>query len=61
VRLTLSDGDTIQGIPGAPAAAVSASELDDTGYPRWVTLAGRSVDLADVRQATIVFPSAAAR
>jgi hypothetical protein len=60
VRLTLSDGGVVEGVPGVPASDVSASdELNESGYARWITLAGRTVDLGDVRQATIVHPPAA--
>ena len=59
VRLTLSDGGVVEGVPILPASVVSAAdEVDDTGYGRWISLAGTTVDLADVRQATIVYPSA---
>ena len=58
VRLTLRDGVVVQGVPHMPAAAASVQELDDTGYPRWVTLGGRTVDMTEVREATIVFPPA---
>jgi hypothetical protein len=61
VRLTLSDGGVVEGVPGAPASeGPPGEELDDSGYARWIRLAGTSVDLADVRQATIVRPAAPA-
>jgi hypothetical protein len=61
VRLTLSDGGVVEGVPGAPASDVPAGEeLDDSGYMRWISLSGTSVDLADVRQATIVHPASRA-
>jgi hypothetical protein len=57
VRLTLSDGAFVEGVPRAPASDPSPhDELDDSGYVRWINLAGTTVDLADVRQATIVHP-----
>jgi hypothetical protein len=57
VRLTLSDGGVVEGIPVAPASDMPGEELDDSGYVRWIHLAGTRVDLADVRQATIVHPA----
>jgi hypothetical protein len=58
VRLTLSDGGVVEGVPGAPASDLWAvDEIDDTGYRRWIRLEGRTVDLSDVRQATIVYPA----
>jgi hypothetical protein len=60
VRLTLSDGGVVEGVPGAPASAVPGEELDDSGYVRWFVLDGTRVDLAEVRQATIFRPPAAA-
>lgn len=59
VRLTLSDGSVVEGVPGAPSDAPQGEELDDSGYARWIRLAGTSVDLADVRQATFVHPDCA--
>jgi hypothetical protein len=60
VRLTLSDGGVVEGVPAGPASDVRGEELDDSGYVRWIDLAGTRVDLADVRQATIVHPAAPA-
>ena len=58
VRLTLSDGGVVEGVPGAPTSDTSlGEELDDSGYARWIRLAGTRVDLADVRKATIVHPA----
>jgi hypothetical protein len=58
VRLTLSDGRVIDGVPLEPASDPAADdELDDTGVRRWVELSGVKVDLADVRQAVIVHPA----
>jgi hypothetical protein len=57
VRLTLSDGGVVEGVPGQPASDIAGrDELDDSGYARRLSLAGTNVDLADVRQATIVYP-----
>jgi hypothetical protein len=57
VRLTLSDGGVVEGVPGAPVSNGSPDDqLDDSGYARWIRLGGTTVDLADVRQATIVRP-----
>ena len=61
VRLTLSDGGAVEGVPVVPASDVSpGEELDDSGYRRWVHLGGTHVDLADVRQAAIFCPPARA-
>ena len=58
VRLTLSDGSMVAGIPLAPASdAARDNELDDTGVVRWIELSSARVDLADVRQAAIVHPA----
>jgi hypothetical protein len=60
VRLTLSEGGVVEGVPVAPLSGVwPAEEVDDTGYGRWISLGGTTVDLADVRQATIVHPGTA--
>jgi hypothetical protein len=57
VGLTLSDGGVIEGIPHRPASGGRlGDELDDSGYVRWIDLEGSGVDLADVREATIVRP-----
>lgn len=57
VRLTLSDGRVVEGVPVEPASAASRSdELDDTGYVRWIDIGGVRVELAAVRQAAIVHP-----
>jgi hypothetical protein len=57
VRLTLSDGVVVEGVPGAPASDPSAAdELDDSGYTRWIGLDGTRIDLTDVREAAIVRP-----
>ena len=57
VRLTLSDGGEVEGVPVAPVSHAPGEELDDSGYARWIRLAGVRVDLTDVRQATIVRPA----
>ena len=58
VRLTLRDGGVVEGVPVAPASTVSPDdELGDSGYRRWITIAGTSVDLSDVREAAIVYPA----
>lgn len=57
VRLTLIDGGVVEGIPAGPASdSRRRDELDDSGYVRWIDIEGRRVDLADVREATIVRP-----
>ena len=57
VRLTLSDGGVVEGVPRAPASDVSVGdELDDSVYRRWIMLEATTVDLADVRAAAIVRP-----
>jgi hypothetical protein len=59
VRLTLSDGRVIEGIPSARMDDASgAEELDDTGYARRIRLAGERVDLTEVCEAAIVRPLA---
>jgi hypothetical protein len=57
VRLTLTDGTVIEGVPSEPVADASqGDEIDDTGYGRWIEVAGARIDLVTVRQATIVHP-----
>ena len=57
VRLTLTGGAVVEGVPSEPVAGASdGDEIDDSGYGRWVTLAGTEVDLTAVRQATILHP-----
>lgn len=57
VRLTLSDGRVVEGVPdGAMLDVLLGAELYDSGYARWIGLAGSTVDLSDVRDATIVRP-----
>src|SRR4051812_27553985 len=57
VRLTLHDGAVVEGVPSEPVADASrGDEIDDTGYGHRIEVAGASVDLATVRQATIVHP-----
>jgi hypothetical protein len=59
IRLTMSDGTVVEGVPAEPGANPTdvAEELDDTGYARRFSIAGADVDLAEVRQAAIVRPS----
>jgi len=58
VRLTLSDGSVVEGIPLAPATdATRDDELDDSGVVHYTKLSSASVDLAHVRQAAIVHPA----
>jgi hypothetical protein len=57
VRLTLTDGSVVEGVPVTPASdPANADELDHTGYPHSIDLAGTRVELATVRQATISYP-----
>jgi hypothetical protein len=57
VRLTLSDGRVVEGVPDAATLDLPlGAELYDSGYARWIGLAGSSVDLSDVRDVTIVRP-----
>jgi hypothetical protein len=57
VRLRLSDGGLVEGVPRSPTSDASlGEELDDSGYARWIGLDGRTVDLTEVREATIVRP-----
>jgi len=59
VRLTLSDGGVVEGIPLQPASDVQrGDELDDSGYVRCIDLDGRTVDLAEVHEAAILRPLA---
>jgi hypothetical protein len=61
VRLTLTNGRVVEGVPVTPAAdRARVDELDGTGYPRFIDLAGTDVDLAAVRQATVLSPSSVA-
>jgi len=56
VRLTLTDGRVVEGVPVSPASdGPQLDELNGTGYARSIDLAGTDVDLAAVRQATIVY------
>jgi hypothetical protein len=58
VRLTLADGGVVEGVPSAPASDISgAEEIDDSGYARYVSIAGSVIDLTDVRQVTIMHPA----
>ena len=62
VRLTLSDGSVVEGIPLEPAAdaAREDDQLDDTGVVRLIELSSAPVNLADVREAAIVHPASRA-
>jgi hypothetical protein len=57
VRLTLTDGSVVEGVPVTPASdPASTDELDGTGYPHSIDLAGTRVELDAVRQAMISYP-----
>jgi len=62
VRLTLSNGSVVEGIPLEPASdpARDDDQLDDTGVVRSIELSGAPVNLADVREAAIVHPASRA-
>jgi len=61
VRLTLTNGCVVEGVPVTPASdGARVDELNGTGYQRSIDLAGNDVDLAAVRQATVVYPNSAA-
>jgi hypothetical protein len=53
VRLTLSSGDQVVGVPEPPPDAQGTGELDDTGYRDAVTVDGRAVPLTEVIEASI--------
>jgi hypothetical protein len=60
VRLKLSDGRVVEGVPVTPASDASQDgELGATRSPRRVDLAGTTVELAAVREASIVYPISA--
>jgi hypothetical protein len=57
VRLTFGDGGVVEGVPAAPASSDGAGEeIDDTGYRRWISVDGRTLDMTDVCEAAIVRP-----
>ncbi len=57
VRLSLSDGQTIEGIPDRPAAgAAPRNELDETGLPPTVAVGGETVELKHVTEIVLVRP-----
>ena len=55
VRLELSDGAVAEGVPSA-TRDFEEGELDDTGYPRRVSIDGQVVALDRVRHAMIFHP-----
>jgi hypothetical protein len=58
VRLTLRDGSVVEGIPLAPASDPARDDqIDDSGVVRRIEFTSARVDLADVREATIVHPA----
>jgi hypothetical protein len=59
VRLVMRDGTALDGVPDEWASRADGEELDDTGYVREVAIGGVRVDLAEVRQATVVHPESA--
>jgi hypothetical protein len=61
VRLTLRDGSVVEGIPLAPASDPARDDqLDDNGVVRRIECTRARVDLAGVREATIVHPASPA-
>jgi hypothetical protein len=55
VRLELSDGSVVEGVPSGSRPFTDA-ELDDTGYPRHVRVDGQVIVLEWVREAAIIHP-----
>jgi len=55
VRLELSDGSAVEGVPSKRTPSTDA-ELDETGYPRQVNIASHVVILERVRRAAIIHP-----
>ena len=55
VRLELSDGSVVIGVPSA-SEVHSDDQLEDTGYPRRIRVEEHVVTLERVRQAAIFHP-----
>jgi hypothetical protein len=56
VRLRLSGGDEVVGVPEPLRETEGADELDTTGYADGVTIAGVAVALSDVVEASVARP-----
>ena len=57
VRLTLSDGRTLEGVPArCPAEVPPRDQLAETGMPLTVSLAGATVEVQDVTEIVLVRP-----
>ncbi len=56
VRLTLRDGSVVDGIPLAPTSASARDDQVDDSVVRQIALTSATVDMADVREATILRP-----
>jgi len=56
VRLALTGGEEIVGVPEPPPETEGPEELDGIGYADSVTIAGVAVALSDVVEASIAYP-----
>jgi hypothetical protein len=56
VRLTLSGGDEVVGVPQPPPETEGGAELDGTGYADSVSVDGVAVALSEVVEATVSHP-----
>jgi hypothetical protein len=56
VRLSLTSGEEILGVPGPPPETEGADELDTTGYADVLTVDGVAVALSDVAAVSLARP-----
>ena len=57
VRVCLSDGRTVEGVPDrSPAGVPCEDQLDETGMPRTVGVDGSPFELLDVTEIVLVRP-----
>jgi hypothetical protein len=56
VRLTLTSGEEVVGVPAPPRETDGTDELDGTGYADALTVDGVTVALAEVVEASIAHP-----
>lgn len=57
VRVLLSDGRTVEGVPDQPRADVApGDQLDETGMARTVDVAGTTLALQDVSEIVFIRP-----
>jgi hypothetical protein len=56
VRLSLTSGEEVLGIPGPPPATEGDDELDTTGYANVLTVDGVAVALSDVAGVSLARP-----